>query len=115
MKTLTTLSLSALAAVSIAQTGGYAIHVDFYSGDTVQAALAKIGTARNVPILGDVDFSALFAMQSQTSLGIAATKGIPLGENLAVFGGLAIRSLQEEGKDKIRFRGGIVAGVSWRF
>ena len=76
-----------------------------------QAVLAKIGTARNVPILGDVDFSALFAMQSQTSLGVAATKSVPLGENLAVFGGLAIRSLQEEGKDKIRFRGGIVAGA----
>ena len=99
----------------MAQTGGYAIHVDFNSGDTVQAALAKIGTARNVPFFGTVDVSALFAMQSQTSLGIAATKGIPLGENLAIFGGLAIRSLQEEGKDKIRFRGGVVAGVSWRF
>jgi len=115
MKTLTTLSLSALAAVSMAQTASYAIHVDFYSGDTVKVIMTEVGTARNVPLFGDVNISALFAMNSNTSLGVAATKSVPLGENLAVFGGLAIRSLQEEGKDKIRFRGGMVAGVSWRF
>lgn len=102
-----------------AQEGGYTIHVDFKTREAVQCAMAKIGTIENVNLLGfkpgNIDVSALIALQSQTSLGIAFTKAYTVGSNASLHAGLAIRTLQEPGEAQVRFRTGGVVGATWRF
>lgn len=115
MKKLSLIVIAFLAPVVALAQASYLINVDFKTGNAVQAAAVKVGSLEDVALLGDVDVSGLFALQSNTSLGLAFTKSRAVARNAELVGGLSVRSLQEVGSDRVGFRFGAVLGVSWRF
>lgn len=107
--------LCAITASAECQTAGYAIHVDFKTGEAVQVGTVKLGEFKGLKYVGSVDVSSVVALQSNTSLGFAVSKSFAIADNAGFTLGLALRSVQEQGSERVTIRGGVIAGITWKF
>lgn len=112
MKRISIIAILALSSASVfAQEAGYTLHVDFHTKEVSRAAIVPIGKLKSLPIVGELDVSALVSLESQMSLGIGVGKGFPFGENLRL--NLGLSYLDNGGNFQPHL--GAYAGFSWRF
>jgi len=93
---------------------GYVLAIDFNEPSPVACGMVPVTTVQNVPLIDTLDISTVFALQSNTSLGFAASRGVPIGDRLKFHVGIHVRSIQSPGSDHVRLRGGIILGASLR-
>lgn len=112
MKRLALICFCALSASFVfAQEAGYTIHVDFHTKEVSRAVIVPVGTLKAIPVVGDLDVSALVNLETNIGLGIGVGKGWPLGENLKFNAGVSFLDAGGEWNPHL----GAYAGFSWRF
>ena len=120
MKNTLLVSLAlAMPALALPQSAGYAIHVDLKSGDVTRIGTVEIGEFKDFRIFrltfGDLKVNAIVALNSGTSLGFSLGKTFKVANNAEFITGFSARTVQEIGSDKIKFRTGVIAGLTYRF